>query len=98
MTQLSIFEIPFFDTPTPKPEFYLEVRLTFNSNQVNETVRFQSLNVFNFVADAVTVRSWKYISELNGQKENVMDGNGIESMVNYFSELERAEKLKAKRK
>jgi hypothetical protein len=77
-----------FDTPTPQPDVYLEVRLQFNSNQEIETVNFQSLNVFNFVADSVTVLRWKHISELDGEKDLLSDGTSLDSMNNYFSELE----------
>lgn len=87
-----------FETPTPQPEFYLEVRLQFNDSQVVETVNFQSLNVFNFIADSVTVLRWKYISALDDQKEILTEGDSLESMTTYFAELERQEKIKAKQR
>lgn len=77
-----------FETPTPQPEHYLEIRLKFNDSQVVETVNFQSLNVFNFIADSVTVLRWKHISELDGVKDLLSDGSNFESMKNYFAQLE----------
>lgn len=87
-----------FETPTPQPEFYIEVRLQFNDSQVVETVNFQSLNVFNFIADSVTVLRWKHVSELDGQKDILTEGASLESMTDYFAALERKAKSDNKRK
>lgn len=88
MSHLNIFEIPLFDIPTPQPVQYLEVRVQFKDTNLIETVNFQSLNVFNFVADDVTVLRWKHISELDGSKEIEGEGTSFETMSNYFDKLE----------
>lgn len=88
MNHLNIFEIPLFDIPTPQPVQYLEVRVQFKDTNLIETVNFQSLNVFKFVADDVTVLRWKHISELDGSKEIEGEGTSFETMSNYFAQLE----------
>lgn len=88
MNHLSIFEIPLFDTPTPQPDEYLEIRVQFKDTNIIETVNFQSLNVFKFLADDVTVLRWKHIFELDGSKEIESEGNCFESMNSYFAKLE----------
>jgi len=100
MNDFHVFDLAsaLFETPTPQPEMYLEVRLQFNDSQVVETVNFKSLNVFNFIADSVTVLRWKYISELDGQKDILTEGDNLESMTQYFADLERQEKLNAKQR
>jgi hypothetical protein len=96
MNRLNIFEIPLFDNPTPQPVQYLEVRVQFKDTNFIETVNFQSLNVFKFVADDVTVLRWKHISELDDSKEIEGEGTSFETMSNYFSQLE-ADALKAEK-
>lgn len=86
-----------FETPTPQPEQYIEIRLKFNDSQVVETVNFQSLNVFNFIADSVTVLRWKHISELDGEKDLLSDGTSLDSMTTYFAHLETNAKKQIKR-
>lgn len=98
MEHLTIFELPLFDTPTPEPVQYIEVRVQFKETGIIETVNFQSLNVFNFVADDVTVLRWKHISDLDGTKEIESEGTCFETMSNYFAELEVASRKAKKNK
>lgn len=96
MTNETIFDFKLFDIPKIEPEFYIEVRLQFDSNKEIETVNFKNINVFNMISDSVTVQRWKHISELDGSKEILNDGSNIESMINYFTEIEREAKSKKK--
>lgn len=99
MNGLHVFDLTsaLFDTPTPQPEQYVEVRLQFNDSQVVETVNFQSLNVFNFISDSVTVLRWKHISEIDGEKDVLSDGTSLDSMTSYFAQLEKNAKKQIKR-
>lgn len=98
MNRLSIFEIPLFDNPTPQPDEYLEVRVQFKDTNLIETVNFQSLNVFKFLADDVTVLYWKHIFELDGSKEIEGEGTCFETMNNYFEKIEAEAKKAQKNK
>jgi len=83
-TNFHIFEIPLPTIEKPEPTKFLRVRMKFKGQEIVETSNFQSLNVFNFIADDVDVLLWEHVQD---DGEVLTEGNSVNSMNQYFENL-----------
>lgn len=73
----------------PEPTYKLSIRVKFKDTGVTETVVFQSLAVFNFIADAVELQLWKHIRD---DGEVMSEGESVATLENYLRDFEKSNK------
>lgn len=73
----------------PEPTYKLSIRVKFKDTGVTETVVFQSLSVFNFIADAVELQRWEHIRE-DGEIMN--EGESLATLEKYLKDFEKSQK------
>lgn len=80
-TNIGIFEL-FLPPLVEEPEVFTlwRVRMKYKDTGVEETINFQSVNVFKFVADDVNIILWEHV---RNDGEVLSEGTSLASMEKY---------------
>lgn len=80
-TDIGIFEL-FLPPLVEEPEVFTlwRVRMKYKDTGVEETINFQSVNVFKFVADDVDIILWEHV---RNDGEVLSEGTSLASMEKY---------------
>lgn len=90
-TSISLFRLEdlFPASKEPEPTYRLSIRVKFKDTGVTETVSFQSLSVFNFIADAVELVRWEHIRD---DGEIMSEGESVATLEKYLKDFEKNKK------
>lgn len=76
-------QLPIQQPEKPEPSTFLSVKMKYADGTI-ETENFQSLSVFEIIADDVDVLFWKY---KDSEGEVLNEGTNIDTMKNYFETI-----------
>ena len=76
-------QLPIQQPETPEPSTFLSVKMKYADGPI-ETENFQSISLFDIIAEDVDVLFWKY---KDSEGEVLNEGTSLDTMKNYLETI-----------